>query len=362
MNVVPNRKKWLFSVGIFCFVAALFVGCQNKAQTGTEHSNPTQSLTVEKKMIEPTSTEWLYTHGPWMKVNEPGWGDVMKGWLTSAERTQIGRRAKIETDSSFAILKQRPIGGKVTVFVDGKPAVEKDLSGEINEIPIYNDNKGWHQLEFVFSSDSEIDGLYISKDAKVRKPEDNKKKLVVIGHSYVEGTGSSNQGLTSFVPVLGEILGVDSINQGIGRTDVDVSSSAKNSGLDRVQPDIIQLKPDYVLSVYGYNARRMTPEQYQVDYTKFLKQIRDALPDTPVFASGMISVLALSEESAAPYNEAIKKACASVPNCTFIDLSGKWNKDNYSKYVSTDGIHPNDAGYRFLAEEYAKVMSAVIKK
>jgi lysophospholipase L1-like esterase len=198
----------------------------------------------------------------------------------------------------------------------------------------------------------------------VMKAEDYKKKLVVIGHSYIEGTGSSNKGLTSIVPVLGEILGVESINQGIGRTDVDVSvpANAKNSGLERVQPDIIQLMPDYVLSVYGYNALRRTPEQYQEDYAMFLKTIRDAMPDIPVFASGIISVRSLSEEGAAPYNEAIKKACVSVPNCTFIDLSGKWNKDNYNKYLSHDGVHPNDEGYQFLAEEYAKVMSAVIKK
>jgi len=156
------------------------------------------------------------------------------------------------------------------------------------------------------------------------------------------------------------LIGVESINQGIGKTDVGVSVpvSANNSGIGRIQTDIIQLKPDYVLSVYGYNARRDTPEQFQADYTTFLATIRDALPDTPVFASGIISVQALSDLGAAPYNEAIKKACVSVPNCTFIDLSGKWNKDNYSKYVFGDGVHPNDEGYRFLAEEYAKAISA----
>ncbi|ARU60370.1 hypothetical protein CBW65_04295 [Tumebacillus avium] len=347
-------KKWLLSVGILCVAAALLAGCQNSAETPG----------AEKKLIEPTSPEWLYTHGPWKKVNEPGWGDVMKGWLTSTDRAQVGRRAKIETDSPFAILKQRAIGGTVTIFVDGKPVVEQVMSSETEEIPIYSDQTGWHQLEFVFSNHSEIDGLYISQDAKVRQPEQNKKKLAVIGHSYIDGTGSSNRGLTSLAPVLGDLLGVESINQGIGRTDVDVSvpPSAKNSGLDRVQTDIIQLKPDYVLSVYGFNARGMTPEQFQNDYVTFLKTIQDALPSTPVFASGLISVPALSAESEATFNAAIKHACTSVSTCTFIDLSGKWNQNNYSQYLSSDGVHPNDAGYRFLAEEYANVMSGMIKQ
>jgi len=129
-----------------------------------------------------------------MKVSEPGWGDVMKGWLSGANRTQIGRRAKIETDSSFAILKHRTMSGTVTIFVDGKPEVEKALNGESNEIPIYSDRTGWHQLEFVFSSNSEIDGLYVSKDAQLKKPEENRKKLVVIGHSLVEGNRLEQSG------------------------------------------------------------------------------------------------------------------------------------------------------------------------
>ncbi|MFD2170059.1 SGNH/GDSL hydrolase family protein [Tumebacillus lipolyticus] len=347
-------RKWLYSVGIICMVAALLTGCQTASSPAAE----------EKKLIAPTSPEWLYTHGPWKKVNEPEWGDVMKGWMNSTDRPQFGRRAAIETDSPFAILRQRAIGGTVTIFVDGKLAIEQLMSAKTKEIPIYSGSAGWHKIEVVFSDHSEIDGLYISPDAKVRQPEHNQKKLVVIGHSYIDGTGSSNRGLTSITPVLGDILGVESINQGIGRTDVDVPvpASAKNSGLDRVQTDIIQLKPDYVLSVYGFNARGMIPEQFQADYVTFLKTIQDALPATSVFASGMISVPSLSEESELTYNTAIKNACASVSNCTFIDLAGKWNEGNYSQYLSNDGVHPNDKGYRFLAEEYANVMSGVIKK
>jgi lysophospholipase L1-like esterase len=186
-----------------------------------------------------------------------------------------------------------------------------------------------------------IDGLYISKKAKVRKPEYNKKKLVVIGHSYAEGCCASN---------------------------IATNGTSKDSGLDRAQTDVINLKPDYVLSVYGYNvigriSGDMTHQKYQDDYTKFIKMINDALPHTQIFASGISSVAGRTEESLKPYNDDIKNACANALNCMFIDLEGKINESNYNnKYIANDGIHPNDEGHKFLADEYAKVISSVIKK
>jgi hypothetical protein len=58
----------------------------------------------------------------------------------------------------------------------------------------------------------------------------------------------------------------------------------------------------------------------------------------------------------------LRTACANALNCTFIDLAGKFNEINYDKYIAGDGIHPSDEWHKFLAEEYAKFISSVIKK
>ncbi len=335
-----------------------------------QNQNSVKEQSTEKLFITPTNPAWLYTNGNWKQVNVPGWGDVMKGWLEGRNGEQFGRRAKIETDSSFVILKQRSIIGDVTVFVDGEIVINQKmkLSDEINEIPIYSDNTGWHEIEIVHSARSEIDGLYISADAKTRKPINNKKKLVVIGHSYVEGCCASNIGLNSFSALMGDMLGVESINQGTGGTDINVSDRSKKSTLERVQSDVIDLKPEYVLSVHGFNAMvpvmigHFTHEQYEQDYTKFLKEINDALPSTKIFASGIISVPSWTEEELLPFNKDIENACANASNCTYINLSNKWNEDNYSKYLSNDKVHPNDEGHKYLAEEYSSVISSVLNK
>lgn len=311
----------------------------------------------ERKFVAPSDPAWHYTNGTWTPAEEPDWGEVMKG-------KQLGVRASIETDSAYAILKQRGNGGEITVFVDGKPEVTAVLpqDGAVHEIPIFQDSKGWRKIEAAFSgTGGEIGGLFVSQKSKVRKPEDGRKKLVVIGHSYAAGCCINDRGLKSFAPLLGDMLNVESINVGIGRTDINVGG--KYSGLGRVESDVIAFKPDYVLSVYGFNAireiaaGRTTHEQYEADYTKFIRTITESLPQTRVFASSIISIGGYSDEMLTPYNQDIQKACSSVANCTFIDLSGKWNADNYDLYVSSDGIHPSEEGHRFLAEVYAEAIS-----
>jgi lysophospholipase L1-like esterase len=94
--------------------------------------------------------------------------------------------------------------------------------------------------------------------------------------------------------------------------------------------------------------------------TAFLTAIQKVLPDTKLFASGIISTSLYPEKDFEPRNTAIKTACASVSNCTYIDLSNKWNETNYRKYISGDGVHPSDEGHEFLAEEYAKAIKPYI--
>ncbi|MFD2614814.1 SGNH/GDSL hydrolase family protein [Paenibacillus gansuensis] len=315
-----------------------------------------------KQFINPADESWSYTNGRWSSAEEgEGWGKVMKG-------NQAGTRASIETDSPYAALKQRGTGGTITVFVDGKAAVTHEVpqDGKKHILPIYNKNEGWHQIEVAFSGlNSEIDGLYVSKQARVKKPGLPRKKIVVIGHSYAEGCCLQERGTKSFAALVGDLLGMESVNAGIGRTDVNAGGA--NSGLSRVQKDVIDLKPDYVLAVYGINVlgsinkKELTHDKYEADYRSFITQITDALPDTRVFASGLIAARGMKDKTLAPISRDIERACASNSNCTYIDLAGKWNEGNFDKYLSADGMHPSEEGHVFLAEEYAKAISAVMK-
>lgn len=339
------------------------VGASKQTETVDEPivDEPTVEETVDnKKIISSMDPAWLYTNGKWKPSDVPGWGEVMQSY-------QIGARAHIETDSPFANLKSRGSGNNITVFVDGEVMATYDVpnDGEVHEIPIYSDQTGWHRIEVATSWTHEIDGLYVSQNAQVRTPIDDRERLVVIGHSYAEGCCIRDKGIKSFASLTGDLLGVESINEGIGRTDVNVGGN--KSGLGMVQT-VIDWKPDYVLAVYGYNVRSsinrgvITHEEYQADYTELIKTITDALPQTQVFASGIVSLRGISDESLAPINQDINNACSSVPNCTYIDLEGKWNDSNYDKYISSDGVHPSEEGYQFLAEEYARVISSVINK
>lgn len=343
---------------------------QEHSKKQTEQENNEQSL--EPVEISPTNKSWLYTNGAWKQIDLPGWGNVMQGWLYGKDGQQYGRRAHISTNSTFATLKQRGIGGNVSIYVDGKLVVTKELpnDGSLVEIPIYKDSTGWRHIELVYSLHSEVDGLYISKDAEVKAPKINKKKLVVIGHSYAEGSNSTDIGSKSFVALLGDKLGVESVNQAIGGTDVNKSypEGKKNSGLDRVKIDVIDEKPDYILVVYGLNVTSdikykgtMTHQQYREDFKKFLQTIRNDLPNVAIFVSGIISIPGWSDQALSPFNKDIQVAVSQVSNTKFIDLSGLWNSSNYSKYLSSDKVHPNDEGHKFLAEKYAEAIKPYLK-
>ncbi|TJY42582.1 SGNH/GDSL hydrolase family protein [Cohnella pontilimi] len=316
----------------------------------------------KERFLAPDDASWLYTNGPWTASVDPSLGKVMVGMLT-------GSRAKIETNSGHATLKQRGSGGEIQISIDGKlavtHAVPKDQSWHY--LPIYANLTGWHKIEVAFSaSNHEIGGIYIDRRADVRKPIEQKKKIVVTGASYAEGCCLDNKGFVSFSSLVGDKLDMESLNTGIGRTDVNVGG--EQSGLRRVQSDVIAYKPDYVLAVYGINAMRdinsgaSSHREYQADYEAYLKSITDALPNAHVFASGIISVRGMTDETLDPFNQDIKNACSLVEHCTFIDLSGKWNDDNYAKYLSRDGIHPSEEGYRFLADEYSRAIALVMKK
>lgn len=351
LEIKSNKKRILIMIS--AFIVLLILATIGWISVQSANSN-------EKRFISPLDPAWIYTNGKWEKIEQSDWGEVMSS-------KQTGARALIETNSPYAILKKRGNGNDVTVFVDGVIAVTYPMpnDGQIHEIPIFSDSKGWHRIEVGASWINENDGLYISKKAEVRTPEDQRKRLVVVGHSYAEGCCIKDKGIKSFAPLLGNMLGVESINEGVGRTDVNVGGNRSALGL--VQK-VIDWKPDYVLAVYGYNARSpigrgtITHEDYQADYTEFIKRITDALPQTHVFVSGIPSLRGLSEKSLDPFNQDIKTACSNVQNCTYIDLKGKWNDSNYDKYVSNDGVHPSEEGFQFLAEEYAKVISTVMKK
>ncbi|MDL4838943.1 SGNH/GDSL hydrolase family protein [Aquibacillus rhizosphaerae] len=329
---------------------------QNDSTTDTS-SNGQTSAEME---VTATDDAWLLSHGNWDQVEVEDWGTVMQGTLQSTGEPAYGRTAKISTNSSYATLKQRNIEGTVSIYVDQELVTSKELrnDGTKSEIEIFTDSEGWHEIELVYSGESELTSLYLSGDAEIKQPETeaSDEKLVVIGHNYGASTNS-------FVTLLEEKLNITAINQGVAGTDVNVNQpeNAGNSGLARLQEDVVEENPTQIFVVYGQNAMpaltdgTMSYSTYFDDLYQFLNEINTELPDVPIYVSGAIATPSYNDNALFRLNANIKAVTDQIEMANYIDVTGQWDQSNFAQYISNEG-QLTEEGSEFLAERYAEEM------
>jgi lysophospholipase L1-like esterase len=281
----------------------------------------------------------------------------------------IGRRCAIATDSPFATLPAEGDGRSLSISLDGGTPLRVGplaRDGARVEMPLFQGRVGTTRIELIFDEGGANDGMLVAPNATVSPfPERVAiRRLVALGNGYAAGTGASAPGTTACAALLGEGLGMETIAQGWERTEVDVRSgepgNPPNSGLDRVATDVIALKPDTVLLIYGLQAAaaQRPSWEYAYRYAQMLRAIRTALPGVPIFCSGFPPCNEdLSAAFVQEWNGAVRSAANTVDNCPYIEAAGWWGPANFHGgggpvYVG-DRVHPNDAGHRFLADRYA---------
>ncbi len=143
--------------------------------------------------------------------------------------------------------------------------------------------------------------------------------------------------------------------------------------LNRLDRDVIQLKPDIVIIAIGTNdifaklssVPNTTPGAYQTTMIRIFNKLQLGLPDTPVYVMGMTTPLRkyahirfgnfLPQQDAVQavfndYNSVLKKLAQDF-EFFYVDLPSQWPgdiKESWKFYA--DGIHPNDAGYDFMGK------------
>ena len=217
-----------------------------------------------------------------------------------------------------------------------------------------------------------------------------KEVIVAIGDSITQADthwtvlGHKNTIQGGWVTRIGSILNenfpdeYEIINKGInGDTAYGV--------LNRLNRDVILLKPDIVIIAIGTNdifgnlgiAPNSTPEFYQTFMTRIFDKLKLDLPDTPVFVMGMTTVLRKyahmkfgnflppQQELQTIFNEYnnILEELAQNFKFFYVDLPSQWPGDVEARWkFYADGIHPNDAGYDLMAEMlYDALGSTVVR-
>lgn len=223
-------------------------------------------------------------------------------------------------------------------------------------------------------------------------PYDGEKlKIAFIGDSITFGYASTNPAENSYPSVLDELLGnkyeignfgmsgsyvIDPYTYSQYSSYVD-QETGKNSNEAKYYLNTIQyenskaFEPDIVIIMEGTNDQRSIArygDPAKNAYKKCLSNlVKDyqSLPSVKkvyVMTSIVVHVDDTIDDAGLSYNmvadgilcDLQTEVANSVANCGLIDLHHAtytaFNGDNYASYFAADHLHPNDAGYRLIAE------------
>ena len=176
------------------------------------------------------------------------------------------------------------------------------------------------------------------KDAPITNYPPQGKTVVAFGDSLVEGVGA-NPG-NDFVSILSRAIGQPIVNMG-------VSGDTSVRGLDRIDKVIAQ-DPRVVLLLFGGNDAL-----HKVPIATTFKTIDEMV--VKIQSSGAVVVLLGIRGSilSDPYQEHFEKIAKARGTLYVPDVLD--NLIGNRKYMS-DAIHPNDVGYKKIAEKVLPIL------
>ncbi len=216
--------------------------------------------------------------------------------------------------------------------------------GEINDIEIY------------FPLYGGVNELYIGldSDCKIEKADGYKyaNPIVYYGSSITQGGCASRPG-NDYQGHIERWLNADYVNLGF---------SGNGKGEIVMANYIISLNPSIVAIDYDYNAPDL--EYLEKTHYPFYKQIRLALPDTPIIFLSKPDYRHNKKENA-PRREVVKKTyLKSISEgdklTDFIDGETLFGAEDYDA-CTVDGCHPNDLGFYRMAKTIYPFIKKFIK-
>ncbi|MFK8252217.1 SGNH/GDSL hydrolase family protein [Ancylobacter terrae] len=204
-------------------------------------------------------------------------------------------------------------------------------------------------------------------------------KLVILGDSFVEGTGASlgSGGKTrnSFTWQAARRLGVENlVVSGWGGTGFLNNGSTKKTFRQRIN-DITRHNPDGVIVMGGQNDGGYAGAGLQTEVTTFFSELRAALPNAVITFMGPQYCPSPNNIGATAYGN-IKSGVQAVPSVYHADVydpsnllywmsgntyneTGSYDGLNYW-YVGSDGVHLNQNGHDFFGWRMAEAFKQAV--
>jgi lysophospholipase L1-like esterase len=176
------------------------------------------------------------------------------------------------------------------------------------------------------------------------KPIQSGSVVVAIGDSLVEGVGAETPG--GFVAMLSRKIGIEIDNQGY-------SGDTTGTALLRLDRDALAKQPDVTLVLLGGNdaLQRIAPEVTFANLEAVIRRLKNG--GSKVLLLGVRGGLFFDR-----YDSEFERLAESE-NVEFVPdvLDGIWGRDDRM----FDEIHPNETGYRMIAEKVEPVLRRMLQ-
>jgi len=334
---------------------------------------------AERRWIPPTAPNVEINGLPWFREN----GGEFYRWPVRLQPTlrpavwdlgksPSGGRIRFRTDSgSLAVRLEYPRPpGMRNMHAFGQTGVDLYLDGEYaGSATADKDAKPGKTYEHVYTSDQPramrdvtlylslympVKVLEIGLDAGARvekaRPYALPKPVVFYGTSITQGGCASRAGM-SYQAMLERMLNIDIVNLGF-------------SGNGRGEPEVARAvaEIDAACYVLDFAQNNRTVESLGEVYKPFMATLREKHPETPIVAITPIYASrggSRVESMRALIRKAVSERIAAGDNHLQLvegtDLLGPARGDGL-----VDGVHPNDLGFRWMAEGLAERLRKVL--
>ena len=191
-------------------------------------------------------------------------------------------------------------------------------------------------------------------------PETTKEKRIIIffGNSLSAGYGVEAD--ESFPAVIQSRI--DSLNLPYTVVNAGVSGETTATGLSRIDWVLDKQKVDVFVLELGANdgLRGLPPTETKKNLLAIIDRVRKAYPDATIVLAGMMVPPSMGQEYSAKYNP-IYSEIQKEKNVELIPFLLE-NVGGIDSLNQSDGIHPNAAGARILAETTWKVLGPLLEK
>lgn len=283
--------------------------------------------------------------------------------------------AEITTNSLKLDVQYRGVGIRYRIWVDGHPiSVNPTVApsgGAFYRTTLTFPDRQVRTIRYE-SDATRFTQFTVSTSDSVTPPVPAKKRAIIIGDSFTEGTGANGR-FNTYANTLCQMSGWDdcwvSGSGGTGYLNNAATAYANRVKFrDRIVHDALLYQPDVIVVTGGKNDGPYSVASVQAEATLLFQQIRTALPNAEFIVTSPFPSSGPQAQGAyyTALNKAIKASSTGLAD-HYLDVTGvnayitgtgnagaPNGTGNADYLVRSDGVHPTPLGHDTLGKELFK--------